>query len=216
MAHKMFTMSRFWQHFFYALTWLFQGSSFLHPRSYALLHLEHHTHSDTDKDPHSPHFFKDVISMMVNTAKIYSEIRINKRVVSKSFAASCMDWVGLDRIANNNWVRLLFCALYVSVYIIFAPSLWWYVLLPIHFLMGPVHGAFVNWCGHKYGYSNYDNGDHSKNTFFFDLLFMGECFQNNHHRHPNSANFAKRWFEFDILYPVLLVMNQLRVIQLKT
>ena len=31
-----------------------------------------------------------------------------------------------------------------------------YLLLPVHFVMGPIHGAIVNWCGHKYGYRNFD------------------------------------------------------------
>jgi len=30
--------------------------------------------------------------------------------------------------------------------------------------MGPIHGAIVNWAGHKYGYQNFDNGDRSRNT----------------------------------------------------
>jgi stearoyl-CoA desaturase (delta-9 desaturase) len=72
------------------------------------------------------------------------------------------------------------------VYIIFAPSAWWFLLLPIHFLMGPVQGAIVNWCGHKYGYANFDNGDKSKNTFFIDFIMLGELFQKNHHKRPNS------------------------------
>ena len=30
-----------------------------------------------------------------------------------------------------------------------------FLLLPVHFLMGPFHGAIVNWAGHKYGYRNF-------------------------------------------------------------
>lgn len=215
MAHKMFTMPTFWERFFYVFTWFSQGSSFLHPRAYALLHLEHHTHSDTEHDPHSPHFFHDVISMMLNTAHIYREIASGERVISKKFAESCMDMPRFDRFATSWLTRLTFCVGYTAFYVVFAPSIWWCLLLPLHFLMGPVHGAFVNWCGHKYGYKNYDNGDHSCNTFFWDVLFMGECFQNNHHRYPRSANFAKRWFEFDILYPLILLFDRVGIIHLQ-
>jgi stearoyl-CoA desaturase (delta-9 desaturase) len=81
--------------------------------------------------------------------------------------------------------------------------------------MGPLHGAIVNWFGHKYGYSNYDNKDHSKNTLFFDIFLGGELFQNNHHKHPNSANFAVRWWELDPTYPIILLLNKLRVIKLR-
>lgn len=214
MAHRMFTMSPRWERFFYILTWLSQGSSFLHPRAYALLHLEHHTHSDTDKDPHSPHFFKDIASMMINTAKVYQAIARGKREGPKNTSIAYPDWPAFDKIATSPLCRLIFCLAYIAFYIAFAPSLWWFLLLPIHFLMGPVHGAFINWCGHKYGYRNYDNKDHSKNTFFWDLFFMGECFQNNHHRFPQSANFAKRWFEFDLLYPAICVLHFMKVIHI--
>ena len=57
--------------------------------------------------------------------------------------------------------------------------------------MGPVHGAIVNWAGHKIGYRNYDSDDNSKNTLVFDVLTMGELFQNNHHKWGQAPNFAR-------------------------
>ena len=100
-------------------------------------------------------------------------------------------------------VRLAFCAAYIGVYWAFAPSAWYFLLLPAHFLMGPLHGAFVNWCGHKYGYRNYNTADHSRNTFIWDSLFVGETFQNNHHKYPRKLNFATRWYELDFGCPAI-------------
>jgi stearoyl-CoA desaturase (delta-9 desaturase) len=57
-AHKMFTMNKFWEKFFYLFAWITQGSSYLNPRAYAILHRMHHAYSDTEKDPHTPHFFQ--------------------------------------------------------------------------------------------------------------------------------------------------------------
>ena len=68
-AHRMFTMSKGWERFFYLLTYVTQGSSFLNPRGYAILHRMHHAFSDTEKDPHSPRNFRDVFSMMWATKK---------------------------------------------------------------------------------------------------------------------------------------------------
>jgi stearoyl-CoA desaturase (delta-9 desaturase) len=90
-----------------------------------------------------------------------------------------------------------------------------YLLLPIHYFMGPIHGAIVNWCGHKYGYSNFDNKDHSKNSLPLDFLMMGELFQNNHHKVPNDPNFAKKWYEVDPTWPLMRAMHALRIIRLR-
>jgi stearoyl-CoA desaturase (delta-9 desaturase) len=89
------------------------------------------------------------------------------------------------------------------VYIAYAPHWAWFLLLPIHYLMGPLHGAIVNWGGHKYGYRNFDTDDRSRNALPFDFLTMGELFQNNHHRYGQSLNFGARWWEIDPSYYVI-------------
>ena len=43
---------------------------------------------------------------------------------------------------------------------------------------------------------------------------MGELFKNNHHHAKNNANFARRWFEFDGTYLIMLLMHKLTVIKL--
>ena len=124
-------------------------------------------------------------------------------------------WAFIDRIGDLWITRSVFILLYISFYVIFAEYWWMFLLLPVHFLMGPIHGAIVNWCGHKYGYSNHDNDDHSKNSLPLDFLMMGELFQNNHHKSPNNVNFANKWFEFDPSYPIIKLMHLLRIIRLR-
>jgi len=211
----MFTMSLFWERFFYGFTILVQGSSFLNPRAYAIMHRMHHAYSDTEKDPHSPHFFKDVWEMTMRTKDIYLNYAMYKVEPEKAFQGKYPEWPLMDKISNMWSVRILFGLGYFLFYWFFATEWWMFLLLPVHFFMGPVHGAIVNWCGHKYGYSNYDNHDHSKNSLPLDFLLMGELMQNNHHKSPNSVNFAKKWFEFDPTYPIVLVLNKLRVIRLR-
>ncbi|MCH5600046.1 acyl-CoA desaturase [Niabella ginsengisoli] len=214
-SHKMFTMSKFWERFFYGFTIIVQGSSFLNPRAYAIMHRMHHAYSDTEKDPHSPHFFKDVWHMTMHTKDIYLNYAKYKTQPEKAFQGNYPEWPLMDKISDMWSVRILFGIGYFLFYWFFATEWWMFLLLPIHFFMGPVHGAIVNWCGHKYGYSNYENHDHSKNSLPLDFLLMGELMQNNHHKSPNSVNFAKKWFEFDPTYPVVLVLNKLRVIRLR-
>jgi stearoyl-CoA desaturase (delta-9 desaturase) len=212
----MYTTSKGWEKAFYIMTWFVQGSSFLVPSAYAVLHRMHHSYSDTEKDPHSPHFFKDIWQMMFHTAKIFRSFVTGKNLPDPEFTKEYIpQWRNLDKIGHSSITRLLFIAFYISFYIIFAPSYWWFLLLPIHFLMGPIQGAIVNWFGHKLGYSNYNNGDHSKNTTPWGFIMMGELFQNNHHYAKYDPNFAKKWYEFDMTFIVMKGLHSLGIIRLK-
>src|SRR6185437_1173436 len=192
-------------------------SSYLVPRAYAALHRMHHAYSDTEKDPHSPHHTQNVFTMMVKTKNIYNDVLNHRSEMEERFTKDVPVWKSIDNIGDTWISRIVWGSFYVIFYVIFVPTnCWWlYLLLPIHFLMGPVHGAIVNWSGHKWGYSNFDNNDKSKNSLVVDFLLGGELFQNNHHKHAHSANFAMKWFEFDPTYPVIKVLNFLRIIRLE-
>lgn len=212
----MYTTGKKRERIFYFLTWFTQGSSFLNPRAYAVMHRMHHVYSDTEQDPHSPQFFKDVMGMMIHTKNIYQAFVTGVKLPDPQFTKDYLPiWDRLDKFADSRIVRITFALGYIAFYIFFAPSFWWFLLLPIHFLMGPIQGAIVNWCGHKYGYANYNNGDHSKNSEPFGIFLLGELFQNNHHQYGTSPNFAKKWFELDPTYQVMKVMHFLRIIRLK-
>ena len=213
-AHKMFTMTKFWEKFFYIFAWITQGSSYLNPRAYAILHRMHHAYSDTEKDPHTPHFFKEVFTMMMHTKNIYNDVLNKRMVIEEKFDRNFTEYPAIDKIADSWFTRIGFGAAYVAFYVTFANHWWMYLFLPIHFLMGPIHGAIVNWAGHKYGYRNFNEGDKSKNTLFLDILMMGELFQNNHHHAGSKPNFAAKWFEFDPTYPIILLLDKLHIIQL--
>lgn len=214
-THQMFTTTKRWEKAFYFMTWLTQGCSFLVPRAYAVMHRMHHSYSDTAKDPHSPHFFEDIFHMMLHTAKIFRSFVTRKNMPPEEFTREYIPmWDRLDKVGNHLVTRVLFAALYTVFYIIFAPNGWWFLLLPLHFIMGPLQGAIVNWFGHKVGYSNFDNGDHSRNASPFGLILMGELFQNNHHHEQKNANFARRWFEFDMTFLIMKCMHKMNIIRL--
>jgi stearoyl-CoA desaturase (delta-9 desaturase) len=213
-AHKQFTMSHGWERFFHLCTYIFQGSSFLSPRAYAILHRMHHAYSDTDKDPHSPLNYKNAMAMMLATKKQYDDFAYRRVEPEARFDGRLPDWPAVDKLSQS-WVgRLGWGGAYVAFYAAFVTSPWLWLLLPAHFVMGPIHGAIVNWCGHKYGYKSFDNGDASRNTLPFDFLTAGELFQNNHHKYAMSPNFAARWFELDPTYQVMRALNAVGIIDM--
>jgi stearoyl-CoA desaturase (delta-9 desaturase) len=213
-AHRMFTMSPRAERVFHFLTWLAQGSSYLNPRAYAILHREHHAYSDTEKDPHSPHVFKDVATMMWATKVRYQGLLVGTIESEKRFEGGAPEWPLLDAIGDSWITRAAFGVAYSLVYVKFAPHWALFALLPVHFLMGPLHGSIVNWCGHKYGYRNFDSEDRSRNTLPFDFLTFGELFQNNHHRFGMAPNFAVRAWELDPTWPILRLLAALGIVKL--
>ncbi len=215
-AHQMFTMNKFWERFFYFLSWIFQGSSYLSPRAYGIMHRQHHAYADTEKDPHSPKHSKNIWDMMWKTRLRYNDI-CYKRVddIEESFTRNVPEWEALDKLGDYWLVRLLWVFFYAAVYYWLDAPIWvYFVLLPINIIMGPFHGAIINWFAHIYGYVNHKVKDTSKNLLFFDFLMWGESYHNNHHKNATSANFGDKWYEIDPLYYVIRIFDLLGIIKL--
>jgi stearoyl-CoA desaturase (delta-9 desaturase) len=215
-AHRMFVMSKGWERFFHLLTAVSQGSSYLAARPYAILHREHHAYADTDRDPHSPQITPNLGQMMWKTKVRYEGLRRRTILPEARFEGGYPTWPALDRFFEHWPVLIGFGAAYTLFYALFAPHWAYFLLLPIHFIMGPVHGAIVNYCGHKFGYRNFEtpHGDKSRNTLPFDFVTMGELFQNNHHARSSSPNFAARWFELDPTWIMIRLLAWAKVIRL--
>tara|TARA_B100001540_G_C15562927_1_gene531315 strand:- start:28 stop:492 length:465 start_codon:yes stop_codon:yes gene_type:complete len=151
---------------------------------------------------------------MSKTYKIYINILKDKSRF-RELEYKIPRWEKFEKFADNNFTRLLFVVAYSIIYIFYSPSVWFLILVPIHGLMGPIHGAIVNWCGHKYGYRNYNLIDNSKNMLPVDIVTMGELLQNNHHKHPNDICFAKKWYEIDLGYLFCTALDKMRIIHIK-
>jgi stearoyl-CoA desaturase (delta-9 desaturase) len=217
-AHRQFTMSRGWERFFNVLTAIAQNSSYLNPRGYAVLHRMHHAYSDGDKDPHSPSRYRSLIpglfQMMYRTKRIYHAIAYFETTPEARFdgefpSSRLLQWMG------KSWpMRLVWGSAFFAFYLAFATAPWQWLLLPGHWIMGAVHGAIVNWGGHRYGYRNFALDDDSRNTLPIDIFTGGELMQNNHHKYPMSPNFAARWFEIDTTYQIMRVFHWLGIIDM--
>jgi stearoyl-CoA desaturase (delta-9 desaturase) len=212
-AHQMFKMNKFWENFFYALTYLVQNVSFLSPRAYAILHRMHHTYSDTEDDPHSPLFYPNVFKMMVQTRDVYMDIFDKKQDILPEFEGGYPEHDKFDAFASSKFSRIGWTLVFIGFYAAFATQWWMWLFMPLHWIMSPLQGAIVNWFGHKTGYRNYDSPDNSHNTTPVDIIMLGELFQNNHHHRPVDPNFAAKWWEIDPVYPFMKVMSWLGIIR---
>lgn len=213
-AHGAFSMSKGWERFFFIVAYLTQGSSYMSPRAYAIMHRLHHAHTDTEKDPHSPSYSANIFSMMWRTRGFYRDIVNGTMKVEERFLKNLPEWDSFDKFANSTLSRTIWCALYVLFFVLVGASPWLYLLLPVVFAMGAFHGAVINWFAHKYGYINFKLKNTSMNLFFIDVLMLGESYHNNHHKYPSAINFGRRWHEIDPMYPVIRMLAWLGVITL--
>ncbi len=182
-------------------------------RAYAIMHRMHHAYTDTAKDPHSPNFSSNLFSMMWRTKRIYVSILNGKMAVDGRFTKNLPEWPGFEKWANSKTSKVLWALGYILFFIWFSSSPWLYILLPLVILMGPFHGAIINWFAHKYGYKNFRLKNASRNLLLVDILMLGESYHNNHHKHPSSINFGNRWHEIDPVYPIILLFQWLRIIK---
>jgi len=107
-AHQMFTMNKTWEKIFYFFTYLFQGSSFLSPKAYGIMHRLHHAYADTEKDPHSPKYSHGLLDMMWKTKNIYNDILNSRFVPEAKFLKNIPDnkfieWLGDQWISRVAW-----------------------------------------------------------------------------------------------------------------
>jgi len=214
-AHQTFTMSRSAEKVCYVLTWVFQGANYLSAYGYGVMHRMHHAYADTDKDPHSPKYDANLFAMMWRTKKVYSDINKMRVDIAEKFTKNVPQWKRFDAFASSWGSRLFWGILYTLFFVAFADTWWQWLLLPVAYLMAPIHGVIINWFAHIYGYTNFKVKDTSKNLLPFDFLMMGEGYHNNHHTHGGRANFGVRWFEIDITYCIMVVLDRLGLIKLK-
>lgn len=212
-AHGSFYMSKFWERFFYLVAYITQGSSYVSPKTYGIMHRMHHAYTDTEKDPHSPQYDKNIITIMWRTMKVSSNIWKGKLVAEAKFLKNLPDWRIIDRLAHSTWSRIGWSLVYFYFYLQFSPSAWFFLLIPIHIAMVPVQGVIINWFAHKYGSINFKLKNTSTNLFKLDLFMMGEAYHNNHHKNPSASNFGFRWYEIDFTFIIIRILSWLKIIR---
>jgi stearoyl-CoA desaturase (delta-9 desaturase) len=214
-SHKMYTMSEFWERFFWVCNFLFQGTSYLSPRAYGVMHKMHHEHADTEEDPHSARHSHNIYEFMWGTKNVYTDIFERDIEIPHKYLTDTPSWEKYDQLFHSWGMRILWAGGLAMFYGYFAPNLLWYILYFVQLFMGPIHGAIVNWYCHKFGYKNYKHMDNdSTNIMPVDVIMMGESLHNNHHAKMTNPNFAHKWFEFDPTYLWIKLFHLIGIIQL--
>lgn len=183
-------------------------------------HRKHHQHSDGIDDPHSPHVYgRSILAMCRGLWHAHvgwlfkpEPLGLYRYVVDLS----------ADRILRT--VSNLF-PLWVLLGLLIPAALagvitgsWWDALLG--FLWGGLARVFlvhhvtwsINSVCHLWGQRPFRSADHSRNNVVFGVLAMGEGWHNNHHAFPTSARHGLAWWQFDLTYIIIRVMEACRLV----
>ena len=93
-----------------------------------------------------------------------------KAKIEDKFTKNVPQWKAFDRFASSWASRIGWAVLYTLFFYFFATAWWQWLLLPVAYMMAPIHGVIINWFGHIYGYVNFKVSDTSKNLLRFDWL----------------------------------------------
>jgi stearoyl-CoA desaturase (delta-9 desaturase) len=86
----------------------------------------------------------------------------------------------------------------------------------IQMLWIPVTAAgVINGVGHYYGYRTFQVEDASTNIVPWGILIGGEELHNNHHAYASSARLSSKWYEFDIGWFYIRVLETFSLAQVK-
>jgi len=75
--------------------------------------------------------------------------------------------------------------------------------------------GIINGVGHYSGYRNFQTEDASTNIVPWGILIGGEELHNNHHAYASSARLSSKWYEFDIGWLYIRVMETLGLATVK-
>ena len=207
-AHRGVTFHPVVAHFMRAWLWLTTG---MITKQWVAVHRKHHRFSDEPGDPHTPHVY-GIGRVLFKGAFLYHDASKDKAMVDTYGAGTPDDWI--ERNLYSSHSRLGIGILFVLNLILFGwvgAIIWGIQMIWIPFWAAGV----INGVAHWWGYRNGETKDRSTNISPVGIIVGGEELHNNHHLDPASPKFSRRWFEFDIGWFYIRVLQSLKLAKLK-
>lgn len=177
------------------------------PITWVTTHRLHHAFTDTDRDPHSPvHgiYWSHMGWIFRGTAQN------NSIQTMQRYSPDLMRDPFLVKLDKFYWVPIA-----VVASVLFAvgglPMVLWGVFLRVVF--GWHCTWLVNSATHLWGSRRFETRDDSRNNGLIAALTWGEGWHNNHHAYPRSARHGLRWFEVDINWIEIKLLEKIGLVK---
>lgn len=190
-AHRAIELHPAVSHFFRFWLWLTTGTV---TREWVAVHRKHHAHVETADDPHSPQV-KGISTVVFQGARLYVQ-EARKAETQEEFGKGTPD----DWIENNLYTRFRNFGLILMALIDVLLFGWaGLIIYAVQMVWIPFWAAgVINGVGHYWGYRSFETSDASRNILPVGLIMGGEELHNNHHAYRQSARFSCKWWELDI------------------
>ncbi len=208
-AHRALDLGPVPSHFFRLWLWLTTG---MITREWAAIHRKHHARCETAEDPHSPQVL-GLNRVLWTGVFLYVKESRNAETMARYGHGTPDDWLERKLYALPYKLGILvMLGIDVALFGIWPGVLIWGVqVVWIPFWAAGV----VNGIGHFWGYRNFACADASTNFFPLGVLIGGEELHNNHHAFATSAKLSSKWYEFDIGWMYIRVMEMLGLARVK-
>ena len=206
-AHRALDLHPIPSHFFRFWLWLTTG---MVTKQWAAIHRKHHAKCETADDPHSPQV-KGLRKVLWQGAELYREEAQNQETLDRYGHGTPNDWLERNIYERNTVGIALMLVIDVLLFGAVGLTIWAVQMAWIPFWAAGV----VNGVGHFWGYRNYDCADAATNLVPWGILIGGEELHNNHHSFATSAKLSARWYEFDIGWMYIRILEILGLAKAK-
>jgi len=202
-AHRALDLGPLPAHFFRLWLWLSTG---MVTKEWAAIHRKHHAKCETADDPHSPQVL-GINRVLWGGVFLYVKESRNRETIERYGHGTPDDWI--ERTLYTPWQKsgiVLMLAIDMALFGVVPGALIWGVqMVWIPFWAAGV----INGIGHYWGYRNFACSDASTNIVPWGILIGGEELHNNHHTYATSAKLSNKWYEFDIGWMYIRILEML-------
>ena len=207
-AHRALDLHPIPSHFFRFWLWLTTG---MVTKEWAAIHRKHHAKCETADDPHSPQVLT-LKKVFFEGAELYRAESKNLETMEKYGHGTPDDWIERNLYTKHSALGItLMLGINVALFGPLGLTIW-----AVQMAWIPVTAAgVINGIGHYWGYRNFACEDASTNIVPWGILIGGEELHNNHHAYGSSAKLSNKWYEFDIGWLYIRILEIVGLAQVK-
>ena len=203
-AHRGLDLHPVASHFFRFWLWMTTG---MVTKEWVAIHRKHHAKVETPDDPHSPQT-RGIRTVLLRGAELYREESKIQETLDKYGHGTPSDWIERNLYTPFSWQGVaLMLIIDLALFGPIGATIW-----AVQMLWIPITAAgIINGIGHYWGYRNFACADASMNIVPWGILIGGEELHNNHHAYGTSAKLSSRWYEFDIGWMYIRILESMRL-----